>query len=138
MNEIVLKTGISGISGLGLFTESFIPVNAIIIHAFTTFPQWSNEIEPTNWLNHSKKSNLSILKNGNKIFFYANRDIKKGEELSLNYADLKKYNCPLDALCFEKDKALFQNLYSSERKNKSRMYQRPVGTKYIISYDKKV
>lgn len=139
MNEIVLKTGISGISGLGLFTESFIPVNAIILHAFTiTTAGWSNEIEPTNWLNHSPKNNLSFLKNRNKILYFANRDISPGEELTINYTWYLKYNFPFVPFQNEKDKMFFQTPYDNNRKNKEAMYCRPKGTKYFITYDMKI
>jgi SET domain-containing protein len=37
------------------------------------------------YTNHNNRSNLEIRKNGNKLYFVAYKDIKKGEELFLDY-----------------------------------------------------
>ncbi len=127
-----LIVGKSKISGRGLFAFTDIPAKAIIINTHTIVP-YGKEIEPTNFINHSYNSNLSYVQIGNYLYLYANRAIEKGEELTCNYSDLKKYNPPYDPLIFQGNEITHQIIYNAERKNRPAMYRRPIGTIYNIT-----
>ena len=50
--------------------------------------------DPSNYVNHNRKSNLIIRfdkKISPEIFFVSNKDIKKGEEITNNYAEFDEF-----------------------------------------------
>lgn len=51
-----------------------------------------NDISYVNYINHSKKHNVTWKSNGNLTSYYTNRQVRKGEELCINY--LENDYCP--------------------------------------------
>lgn len=114
---LLVKTKIkpSEIEGLGLFAEEDIPKNTIVwkhddildgwfylqhlenysqatkeyIKHFCCYDKkekaWIKSCDNANWMNHSKNPNLN---SPDYYIHIANRDIKMGEELTLNYNDI--------------------------------------------------
>lgn len=134
MGEIILVIAKSNISGLGLFSDTDIPIGKRLFTAFTiTEGLWSKEREPTNYVNHSDNPSMSILKIGNDLVFHACRHIPKGEEMTVDYATVVKHHPPFNPLSFEQDKEYFQKMYDVARPMLSEMYNRKIGTVYQIN-----
>lgn len=114
MEELKFEIKKSGIDNLGAFAKEDIPIGTFLIE-YTGERIDNEEAErretindeigvtyifcvdkdsyidgsvggnESRFLNHSCESNCDYVIKGGKIFFYSNRDIKKGEELTIDY-----------------------------------------------------
>ena len=70
-------------SDLDTYFKTFDP--QIIHFAWSSADENVYHFNPSNYINHSSKDNLDLLKIDNDIVLKTNRDIEKGEELYHNY-----------------------------------------------------
>ncbi len=86
-----LYVAASQIHGDGLFTESVIPANTKLF----VIADLKRHHEKKDWIskngkliNHQKRSNTHLEREGNQVFLYSSRDIEIGEELTSDYSRL--------------------------------------------------
>lgn len=74
------ETGVSSIHGMGLFTLQDIPIGTKIWEYVPIHPQEQKDLPLVDKVNHSEDYNINFN-------FRACRDIKSGEEITINYKD---------------------------------------------------
>lgn len=90
-----LTVGKSDLHGLGIIAVDHIPEEVVlgITHVYDTDPTFMCNLIRTplgGFLNHSDNANCSMYLYGRFYYLKADRDIKPGEELTVNY---KKSEC---------------------------------------------